>query len=188
MMQLFHMVNSDPFCGQMGWGRLQIFLVNSSLIFANVGAILEEVLMWTCFCYPALLQHSKLLTTDTAVCQCCPHVSFEQRGGCSCCLWLLVLAAVLLHKSPMRSMGGGPHLTPSHCTQPEMGGEGGGEEMHPECALGQTWVHQMLCLTTSEIWLKDNLCALLLGYKEDRDGESILQSPWFYGKAYSIRR
>lgn len=53
----------------------------------------------------------------------------------------------------------------------------GGEEMHPECALGQTWVHQMLCLTTSEILLKDNLCALLLGYKEDRDGESILQSP-----------
>lgn len=88
-----------------------------------------------------------------------------------------MLAAVLLHKSPMRSMGGGPHLTPSHCTQPEMGGGAGGEEMHPECALGQTWVHQMLCLTTSEILLKDNLCALLLGYKEDRDGESILQSP-----------
>lgn len=78
-------------------------------------------------------------------------------------------------QEPYEEYGGG---TPPHPQSLYPARNGGGrEEMHPECALGQTWVHQMLCLTTSEILLKDNLCALLLGYKEDRDGESILQSP-----------
>lgn len=97
--------------------------------------------------------------------------------GCSCCLWLLVLLQCCSKRAVGEAWQGGRPAPLSQLLCPARNGGPGEGEMHPECALGQTW------FTRCCVWphlrcnrLKENLCALLLGYQEDREGKSILQS------------
>lgn len=169
-------------------GEAADFLNEQQFDFPNAGGILEEVLMWTCLCPSVLLQGSKLSATDTAVCRCCPDVSFEQR------VFSLPVAvsaaAVLLQKSCRRSMAGGMTRTSLPVTVPSQKWGGLGEE---RCIQNALWVRPgSPDVVFDHIWDVTDWRRISVrsswATKRTEKGKAYYSHMWFYGQAYYVRR